>query len=229
MDGSSSRRSYAIVARRESIALGIKFEGMADGTGFGLPGKTYVGFRIRSARCPEGGPDCGANPDPGNVVSLAQHQLQPSKAWPGLSFEKINDERASLVVGRFVDGSIATQTAAVLAQLQGGEVFTELVEYLANRVQPKQWVVEKDALRQWLLTQARPHLRALTKKIVVEQAAALAHQEFAATVNSQPERVAAHRKEWRAIFQKHVLAGLMAARKAPAGPASKDVSAPKEL
>ena len=49
MDGTSSKQSYAAVARRGSIFLGVRFVGLDDGTEFGMPDRTYVRFRIRSA------------------------------------------------------------------------------------------------------------------------------------------------------------------------------------
>jgi hypothetical protein len=50
MDGTASQQSYAIMARRGDVFLGIKFSGLADGAQFGLPDKTYLNVLLRSAR-----------------------------------------------------------------------------------------------------------------------------------------------------------------------------------
>jgi hypothetical protein len=50
IDGSGSHSSYAAVARRGSIFLGIRFSGLTDGQQLGVPGKTYLHARMRSAR-----------------------------------------------------------------------------------------------------------------------------------------------------------------------------------
>src|ERR1700750_96531 len=49
-DGTLGPKSYAIVARRGDVFLGIKFSGLADGTQFGLPDKAYLNVLLRSAR-----------------------------------------------------------------------------------------------------------------------------------------------------------------------------------
>ena len=99
IDGTSSQRSYAVVARRGHVFLGVRFLGLVDGDQLGVPGKTYLHARVRSARDQaladkldlEGGPD--------NVINLFPPQLALDEAWPGFTFEKIDGERASLHPG----------------------------------------------------------------------------------------------------------------------------------
>ena len=50
IDGTGSQQSYGVVARRGNIFVGIKFFGLVDRAGFGLPGTTYLHARLRSAR-----------------------------------------------------------------------------------------------------------------------------------------------------------------------------------
>ena len=88
IDGTSSQRSYAVVARRGHVFLGVRFLGLADGDQLGVPGKTYLHARVRSARDQaladkldlEGGPD--------NVINLFPPQLALDEAWPGFTFER---------------------------------------------------------------------------------------------------------------------------------------------
>ena len=89
-----------MIARRGDIFLGIKLTGLMDGSKLGLPGKTYLHARVRSARNPELAEQLGQD----NAVSLFGQNLAPEAAWPNFTFAKIDDKRASLVLGLFIGG-----------------------------------------------------------------------------------------------------------------------------
>src|ERR1700722_9236335 len=99
IDGSGSHSSYAAVARRGNIFLGIKFSGLTDGHQLGVPGKTYLHARIRSARDQALAEKLDMESGADNVVGLFAQQLALDEAWPDLTFEKVDVERASLHMG----------------------------------------------------------------------------------------------------------------------------------
>ena len=133
IDGTSSQRSYAVVARRGHVFLGVRFLGLADGDQLGVPGKTYLHARVRSARDQaladnldlEGGPD--------NVINLFPPQLALDQAWPGFMFEKVDAERASLILGMFINGSLIDDTDAVIRRIANADLFLKLVDYVVDR------------------------------------------------------------------------------------------------
>ena len=89
IDGSGSQSSYAAVARRGNIFLGIRFSGLTDGHQLGVPGKTYLHARMRSARDQALAEKLDLESGADNVIGLFAHQLALDEAWPGLTFEKI--------------------------------------------------------------------------------------------------------------------------------------------
>ena len=145
IDGTSSQLSYAVVARRGHIFLGVRFLGLADGDQLGVPGKTYLHARVRSARDQaladkldlEGGPD--------NVINLFPPQLALDEAWPGFTFEKIDAERASLILGMFINGSLIDDTDAVIARIEEANLFRKLVDCVIDRAGPEHSIASRQA------------------------------------------------------------------------------------
>ncbi|MEA2730504.1 MAG: hypothetical protein QOD93_4893 [Acetobacteraceae bacterium] len=208
MDGTSTRQSYAIVARRGDVFLGIKFSGLAEGAQFGLPDRTYLNVLLRSAR----NQDLAAELDlekPDNVVHLTLPQFALDAAWPGLTFERVNAERASLVIGLFIQGTRDTEIPDVLARIRNGNLFRKLVAYAAAAAGPDNCIVDQERAACWLSNQSKPTLRELRKKFVVEQAAVLAQAEFGEAIKGQGELIAPHNQNLKAIFQRHVQDRLM--------------------
>lgn len=99
-------QEHAVISRRGNIFLGIKFSGLTDGSNFGAPGKTYLHARVRSARDQALAEELDLEEGPSNVVSFVEKQLALDEAWPKLSFEKVDDHRASLLVGMFIQGTL---------------------------------------------------------------------------------------------------------------------------
>jgi hypothetical protein len=124
IDGTSSQHSYAVVARRGHVFLGIKFLGLADGDQMGVPGKTYLHARVRSARDQGLAEKLDLESSADNVINLFQPQLALDEAWPGFTFGKIDTERASLILGMFINGSLIDDTDVVIAH-RGGQPIPE--------------------------------------------------------------------------------------------------------
>jgi hypothetical protein len=70
-----------------------------------LAGKTYLHARVRSARDQALADQLDLESSADNVINLFQPQLALDEAWPGFTFEKIDAERASLILGMFINGS----------------------------------------------------------------------------------------------------------------------------
>lgn len=208
MDGSSSRQSYAIVARRGDVFLGIKFCGLAEGREFGLPDKAYLHVLLRSARNEDLAAELDFNKASDNVVQF-QPQLALDAAWPNLSFERVDNERASIMVGLFIQGSLDKDIPDVLARIRKGDLCRKLVAYAIAAAGPENCIVKEETAASWLSHQAAPTLRALRKNFVTKQAMVATREEFGAMIKDQGELIAPHKQHLGAMFQKHVQDRLM--------------------
>ena len=134
IDGTNSQLSYGVVARRGHNFLGVRFSGLVDGDQFGMPGKTYLHARVRSARdqALAGKLDLESSAD--NVINLFPPQLPLDEAWPGFTFEKIDAERASLILGMFINGSLLDDTDAVIKRIEEASLFRKLVDCVIVRL-----------------------------------------------------------------------------------------------
>ena len=203
IDGTSSQRSYAVVARRGHVFLGVRFLGLADGDQMGVPGKTYFHARIRSARdqALAGQLDLEVGPD--NVIKLFQPQLALDEAWPGFTFEKIDAERASLILGMFINGSLTDDTDAVIARIADADLFRKLVDYVVGRAGLEYSIARAKLVAMWMADQAKPSLAELTKAAAQQEIVLAAQKEFAGLVESQVEVVGPHLQQLTNIYHKY--------------------------
>jgi hypothetical protein len=132
IDGTESHASYAVVARRGSVFLGIRFSGITRGEQLGAPGRVYLQIRVRSARDQALADKLDAEAGDNNVVNLLDKQLPLDAAWPGLTFEKVDSERASVVVGMFIAGSVPAEGDKVVARIKEADLFRKLVDYVVE-------------------------------------------------------------------------------------------------
>jgi hypothetical protein len=203
INGTSSQRSYAVVARRGHVFLGIKFLGLADGDQMGVPGKTYLHARVRSARDQalagqldlEGGPD--------NVINLFPPQLALDEAWPGFTFEKIDAERASLILGMFINGSLIDNPDAVIARIEEANLFRKLVDSVIDQAGPQYGIARAKLVAMWMLDQAKPSLAGLKKAAEHQKIVLAAQKEFAELVQGQVEVAGPHLQQLNTIYHKH--------------------------
>ena len=203
IDGTSSQRSYAAVARRGHIFLGVRFLGLADGDQLGVPGKTYLHARVRSAPDQALAEKLDLESSVDNVINLFQPQLALDEAWPGFTFEKINGERASLILGMFINGSLIDDTDAVIARIEHADLFRKLVDYVVGRAGPEHSIARAKLVAVWMFGQVKSSLAGL-KKVAEHQKIVLAAQkEFAELVEGQVEVVGPHLQQLNTIYHKH--------------------------
>ena len=113
------------------------------------------------------------------------------------------------MIGLFIQGAVDIDMPAVLARIRNDNLFRKLVAHVITAAGPDHCIADQERVACWLSDQAKPTLRELRKKFVVEQAAVLARKEFAKKIEDQGEVIAPHTLNLKAIFQKHVRDCLM--------------------
>jgi len=203
IDGTSSQRSYAAVARRGHIFLGVRFLGLADGDQLGVPGKTYLHARVRSAPDQALAEKLDLESSVDNVINLFQPQLALDEAWPGFTFEKINGERASLILGMFINGSLIDDTDAVIARIEEASLFRKLADCVIDQADPEHSIARAKLVATWMANQAKPILAGLEKVAQHQKIVLAAQKEFAELVQGQVEVVGPHLQQLNTIYHKH--------------------------
>jgi len=203
IDGTSSQLSYAVVARRGHIFLGVRFLGLVDGDQLGVPGKTYLHARVRSARDQALADKLDLESSAENVINLFQPQLALDEAWPGFTFEKIDDKRASLILGMFINGSLTDDTDAVIARIADADLFRKLVDYVVGRACLEYSIARAKLVAMWMADQAKPSLAELTKAAAQQEIVLAAQKEFAELVEGEVEVVGPHLQQLNNIYHKH--------------------------
>ena len=203
IDGTSSQRSYAVVARRGHIFLGVRFLGLVDGDQLGVPGKTYLHARVRSVRDQALADKLDLEVGPDNVINLFQSQLALDDAWPGFTFEKIDGERASLILGMFINGSLIDDADVVIKRIEEASLFRKLVDYVIDRAGPQYGIARGKLVAMWMADQAKPSLAGLTEAAEHQKIVLAAQKEFAGLVEGQVEVVGPHLQQLNTIYLKH--------------------------
>jgi len=203
IDGTDPHSSYAAVARRGNIFLGVRFSGLTEGQQLGVPGKTYLHARVRSARdqalAEKQDLETGAN----NVIHLIAQQLALDEAWPGFTFEKIDAERASLHLGMFIDGSLMDDADAVITRIEEASLFRKLTDYVINRAGHEHRIARAKTVAAWMFDQAKLTLDHLKKAAAHHKLSLEAQKEFAGIIEGQLEVVGPHLQQLNAIYHKH--------------------------
>jgi hypothetical protein len=208
IDGSGSHSSYAAVARRGSIFLGIRFSGLTDGQQLGVPGKTYLHARMRSARDQALAEKLDIESGADNVLHLHGAQFSLDEVWPSFTFEKANAERASQQIGMFINGSLTDDTDAVITRIEEAGLFRKLVDYAIHGAGLEYQIARAKAVATSLSNQAKPTLDDLKKAAAHHKIAVAAQKEFAEIVEGKLEVVAPYAQQLNAIYQKHKQANL---------------------
>ena len=203
MDGTSSQSSYVAVARRGNIFLGIKLSGLTDGEQLGMPGKSYLHARVRSARDQALAAKLDLEAGVDNVVPLFGQQLALDEAWPNFTFEKIDEKRASVVIGMFIEGSLADDIDAVITRIEEADLCRKLIDYVIDQAGTEYRIPRAKVAANWLFDQAKPTLDGL-KKIAEHNKTVLETQkEFGGLVEGQIEVVGSHLQQLNEIYHKH--------------------------
>jgi hypothetical protein len=203
LDGSTSLSSYAAIARRGNIFLGIKFSGLVDGSPVGAAGKSYLHVKLRSARNQDLATKLDQKPGVKNVINLSEHQLALDKAWPKFAFENIDGERASLTVGMFIDGSLDGDTHAVIARIKAANLFLKLVNYAIDSAGAEYRIAPPKAVAAWLAEQAKAALDGLAQMKDAMTIAPEVKKEFEKLIGDQVETVGPHLQQLKALYLKH--------------------------
>jgi len=203
IDGTSSQRSYAVVARRGHVFLGVRLLGLVDGDQLGVPGKTYLHARVRSARDQALAEKLDLESSVDNVINLFPPQLALDEAWPGFTFEKIDAERASLIMGMFINGSLIEDADAVIARIEEAGLFRKLVDCVIDHAGLEYGIARTNLVAMWIADQAKPILAGLKKAAEHQKIVLAAQKEFAGLVEGQVEVVGPHLQQLNTIYHKH--------------------------
>ena len=196
LDGTASTGAYLIVALRGDVALGIRPLGMVDGAAMSVPGKTYLHARLRSARAPVGMAAQYAD-DGSQVVKLADQKLGFDEAWPELDFAKLDDSRASTIIGVFLRGSLKTEPEVVLQRLEEQDFLLKMAEYVAERAGHDNLVLRPMAIAAWLHEQLDPGIAKLKAQVA-------ASAEFAQHVEDNVELFGFQSALLAKLYKKHL-------------------------
>ncbi len=192
IDGTSSTQSYAVIARRGDIVLGLKLNGLHDGKLMHMSGKTYLSARVRSARAP----GLFADEEGSNVVQLGEQTLTLAEAWPNLAFDKVSEDRASCGVGLFIRGSLATDPEVVRARIDEQDFLGKLLAYVAEKAGEENVVVQPRPLLNWWKQLLAP---AFAEAAVM----AATNKEFQQQLEANVEVVGLHAQQLKAIYEKN--------------------------
>jgi hypothetical protein len=203
IDGTESHGSYAVIARHGSVFLGIRFSGITRGEQLGAPNTTYLQIRVRSARDQTLADKLDAEAADNNVVNLLDKQLPLDAAWPSLTFEKLDSERASVVVGMFIAGSVPAEGGKVVARIKEADLFHKLVDYVIDAAGAEHCVALAETVAGWLSDQAKPLFEQLQQVAAQHEAAAKAQKEFTAQMTDELEVPGSHLQQLKVMYHKH--------------------------
>lgn len=203
IDGTYSQSSYAVIARRGSIFLGIRFTGVLDGNLLGIPDTVYVHARLRSARSLSLAEQLDQEAETPSVVDMFEQDVTPDGAWPNIPFEKVDPERASLVIGLFIGSLAADDPSEVITHIQQGEPFRKLLAYAFRYAGQEYRIVRVVPVVNWLINQAKPALVELTSTLEEKRLREKPQKEFKGLLDDHLETVAPHLQHFTTIYQKH--------------------------
>jgi hypothetical protein len=156
--GTEGKPDYLVLAERGGVVLGFKpvvLPLVKVGTLAGI----FVGFRLRSAHAQ----GVTAKPVDGaeNVVSF-QKKLGLTEAWPAIKFSKVDDARASVVVGNPYEVT-GDQLALIpfMDMLTEGNAFAGAWEAIVDWVPNEAWEVTSGELTNYFSDKTRDELKLL--------------------------------------------------------------------
>ena len=167
-----------------------------------MPGKSYLHARVRSARDQTLAAKLDLEAGVNKVVPLFGQRLALDEAWPNFTFEKIDEKRASVVIGMFIDGSLADNTEAVITRIEEA-LFRKIVDYVISQAGRAYRIARAKVAATWLSDQAQPTLDGLKKFAELHKTVLEAQKEFGELVEGQIEVVGPHLQQLNAIYHKH--------------------------
>ncbi|MEY9560498.1 hypothetical protein [Sinorhizobium fredii] len=169
MVGTGGSPDYMVFARKGDIALGIKLTSIVRGSVFGMPGTTWFGARLRSAKAGKLFEDEDAET---KVVKLGKKPDNVWDAWPEVVWEKRHEVRASTTVGIFVrgcpDGEEAEQQK-LIEEIGDRKMAEKMAAYLAGLAGADNLVVTERELAGYLDSVFGPAIDAMMEKVKQNQ------------------------------------------------------------
>jgi hypothetical protein len=202
LDGSTSLSSYAVIARRGNIFLGVKFCYLVDGSQLGAPGRSYLYVSLRSARDQALAAELDQKAGGENVVHLSDQHLALADAWPAITFEKIDPTRASTLLGMFIAGSLPDKTHEVIGRIREGDLLRKLLDHAIALAGAVNCIAKPDIVAGWLASQANPQLELLLKKKHQMVLLAMTQKAFKQATADQLEAPGPHFQQLQAIYSK---------------------------
>lgn len=161
MLGTDGKPEYLIFARKGTIGLGIKPNLISEGK---IKGTTWVQARLRSAPLPE-----GAIPASG-VFNFEHAKLGLTDAWPSVTWEKEDEQRASTTVGILIEGTPKTQVKKLLTELSLAYLPSKMAGYLTGLAGAENLMLSTEELAKWLADFYAPIRKKLHDMVALEEA-----------------------------------------------------------
>lgn len=173
-----------------------------DGAKLGVSGKTYLHARVRCARNQALAAELDSTKSPVKVVSLADKQLSLHEAWPSLQFEKVNNQRASAIVGMFIQGDLVADALSIVTRIARRGLLGKLVDHVIAKAGVENCLADPGLITAWLAEQAKPVFEAMMAVSEQQKVATLAMKMFAAEIATQLEVAGSHQQHLNAIYLK---------------------------
>jgi hypothetical protein len=197
MTGSTGGADYLMFARRGNVGLGLKVLGVQNGSNHNMPGKVYLHFRVRSAEVS----GMQQHESDTSVVSLSEHKLSHDDAWPGITFDKVNDTRASTVVGVFIRGELNLEHGEETVQrVRTGGYLEKVIDFLIEAAGPENMVVKPEMMRDWARERLNKGLDSFETFLKERKKLEEAQQAFLAQGGANLDTVGFHAAQMKMIY-----------------------------
>ena len=158
VQGTGGKADYLLVAHKGSIGLGLKPNVIAPDASVGT---TYIGARIRSVMVPD-----HILPQD-SVVHFSHLSLALDTAWPTVTWEKVNDIRASTQIGMHLMGTPDSNPELLWAAMKNRKMATDMADYLIGVVGAETLHVTREELIAWIDTIYAPATKMIQRHVEV--------------------------------------------------------------
>jgi hypothetical protein len=149
MKGTSGADDYLVVARKGNVVLGVKVLKVVPASPLGAKDHVWFPARLRSAPA-----DTMFDDEPNsNVVKLEKKYDNLAEPWPSITWEKVDEYRASTIVGLILPGRLVAnpdEIKEVVNYLSNGEIANKLADYLYNVAGGQNMILTKEEIVNWL-------------------------------------------------------------------------------
>jgi hypothetical protein len=150
MDGTGSRKSYMVFARRGDIALGIQFQGAAKSAHM----KGCYAFTLRLRAADGAGKLFKDEDKAGGVVNLSDSKATPANAFD-FKWEKQYDNYASTTVIHYAQigsdhGTEQEKQDAYYKHLASGAIGRDMAKFLVVNINPEHLILSQSEIAEWI-------------------------------------------------------------------------------